>query len=191
MVGTRGSHQPRQHLPAMPPPSRPRPRTRLDHRTGRHRQPRLPSHPTTTRHPTPTTTSTTHTPRRLTSHRLCALVGSTLRVARHGPRDGLWRSLVSALVWGTKGPGFKSRQPDRESAGPSGCSARAFCSRRTRWSRIGHEMSAAMLAAASACWSPPGCVYTVAGSSATLRCGPTLVRVPRCRIRLRLVSGRQ
>ena len=25
---------------------------------------------------------------------------------------GLWRSLVSALVWGTKGPGFKSRQPD-------------------------------------------------------------------------------
>ena len=27
---------------------------------------------------------------------------------------GLWRSLVSALVWGTKGPGFKSRQPDWE-----------------------------------------------------------------------------
>ena len=32
------------------------------------------------------------------------------------PRNGLWRSLVSALVWGTKGPGFKSRQPDRERA---------------------------------------------------------------------------
>lgn len=28
------------------------------------------------------------------------------------PRHGLWRSLVSALVWGTRGPGFKSRQPD-------------------------------------------------------------------------------
>ena len=27
-------------------------------------------------------------------------------------RRGLWRSLVSALVWGTKGPGFESRQPD-------------------------------------------------------------------------------
>lgn len=26
--------------------------------------------------------------------------------------NGLWRSLVSALVWGTKGPGFESRQPD-------------------------------------------------------------------------------
>ena len=27
-------------------------------------------------------------------------------------RDGLWRSLVSALDWGSRGPGFKSRQPD-------------------------------------------------------------------------------
>lgn len=25
---------------------------------------------------------------------------------------GLWRRLVSALVWGTRGRGFKSRQPD-------------------------------------------------------------------------------
>ena len=25
---------------------------------------------------------------------------------------GLWRSLVSALDWGSRGPGFKSRQPD-------------------------------------------------------------------------------
>jgi hypothetical protein len=30
---------------------------------------------------------------------------------------GLWRSLVSALVWGTKGRGFESRQPDHEAAG--------------------------------------------------------------------------
>ena len=34
---------------------------------------------------------------------------------------GLWRSLVSALVWGTKGPGFKSRQPDKQ------------CGERGRW----------------------------------------------------------
>lgn len=27
---------------------------------------------------------------------------------------GLWRRLVSALVWGTRGRGFKSRQPDHE-----------------------------------------------------------------------------
>jgi hypothetical protein len=32
-------------------------------------------------------------------------------------RDGLWRSLVSALDWGSRGPGFKSRQPDRVNAG--------------------------------------------------------------------------
>jgi hypothetical protein len=30
--------------------------------------------------------------------------------------DGLWRSLVSASVWGTEGPGFESRQPDHERA---------------------------------------------------------------------------
>ncbi len=29
------------------------------------------------------------------------------------PRRGAWRSLVSALVWGTRGPEFKSRRPDR------------------------------------------------------------------------------
>ena len=27
-------------------------------------------------------------------------------------RRGAWRSLVSALVWGTRGPEFKSRRPD-------------------------------------------------------------------------------
>jgi hypothetical protein len=31
--------------------------------------------------------------------------------------DGLWRSLVSALDWGSRGPGFESRQPDHEGAG--------------------------------------------------------------------------
>ena len=34
--------------------------------------------------------------------------------ARPRSCDGLWRSLVSALVLGTKGPGFKSRQPDEK-----------------------------------------------------------------------------
>ena len=28
-------------------------------------------------------------------------------------RFGLWRSLASALAWGARGPGFKSRQPDQ------------------------------------------------------------------------------
>jgi hypothetical protein len=27
-------------------------------------------------------------------------------------RGGMWRSLVSVSVWGTEGPGFKSRHPD-------------------------------------------------------------------------------
>src|SRR6266498_2920997 len=30
--------------------------------------------------------------------------------------DGAWRSLVSALVWGTRGPEFKSRRPDHRKA---------------------------------------------------------------------------
>ena len=30
------------------------------------------------------------------------------------PSYGLWRSLVSASVWGTEGPGFESRQPDHQ-----------------------------------------------------------------------------
>jgi hypothetical protein len=33
-------------------------------------------------------------------------------VCRLKTADGLWRSLVSALDWGSRGPGFKSRQPD-------------------------------------------------------------------------------
>src|SRR5579863_8112456 len=32
-------------------------------------------------------------------------------------KDGLWRSLVSALGWGSRGRGFKSRQPDHALAG--------------------------------------------------------------------------
>jgi hypothetical protein len=34
-----------------------------------------------------------------------------------GKASGLWRSLVSALDWGSRGPGFKSRQPDHLDAG--------------------------------------------------------------------------
>ena len=36
--------------------------------------------------------------------------------------SGLWRSLVHALDWGSRGPGFKSRQPDWKSAGPEAMS---------------------------------------------------------------------
>ena len=43
---------------------------------------------------------------------------STLPTRGASRRNGLWRSLVSALVWGTKGPGFESRQPDYKSQGP-------------------------------------------------------------------------
>jgi hypothetical protein len=32
--------------------------------------------------------------------------------SRHHRRGGTWRSLVSVSVWGTEGPGFKSRRPD-------------------------------------------------------------------------------
>ena len=39
--------------------------------------------------------------------------GSGCRIALAWERHcGLWRSLVSALDWGSRGPGFKSRQPD-------------------------------------------------------------------------------
>src|SRR6185436_1569947 len=34
------------------------------------------------------------------------------RVSYGSPRCGAWRSLVSALVWGTKGREFESRRPD-------------------------------------------------------------------------------
>jgi hypothetical protein len=34
------------------------------------------------------------------------------RVSYGSPRPGAWRSLVSALVWGTKGRRFESGRPD-------------------------------------------------------------------------------
>lgn len=38
-------------------------------------------------------------------------------------RHGAWRSLVSALVWGTRGPEFESRRPDyRKAPRPRGFS---------------------------------------------------------------------
>src|SRR5882724_8435526 len=61
------------------------------------------------------------------SRRLHCRTRSRFR-SRFGGRNGLWRSLVSALVWGTKGRGFESRQPDRDSGSacrvPRGWSAR-------------------------------------------------------------------
>src|SRR5580700_4012545 len=44
-------------------------------------------------------------------------VGRTLPGELVFPGHGLWRSLVSALDWGSRGPGFKSRQPDHSSPG--------------------------------------------------------------------------
>ncbi len=38
-------------------------------------------------------------------------------------RRGAWRSLVSALVWGTRGPEFESRRPDNESPAHAGVSS--------------------------------------------------------------------
>ncbi len=52
--------------------------------------------------------------------------------------DGLWRSLVSALDWGSRGPGFKSRQPDYKGAGQRG-----FVVMADRWS---HDLAARMAA---------------------------------------------
>src|SRR6266542_4700507 len=37
--------------------------------------------------------------------------------------NGAWRSLVSALVWGTRGPEFKSRRPDQGSLARAGLSS--------------------------------------------------------------------
>jgi hypothetical protein len=42
---------------------------------------------------------------------------------------GAWRSLVSALVWGTRGPEFKSRRPDEESPANAGLFRYAFTTR--------------------------------------------------------------
>jgi hypothetical protein len=54
---------------------------------------------------------------------------------------GAWRSLVSALVWGTRGPEFKSRRPDRGrpcKAGPSASLGRLHGFQPARvWNRFG------------------------------------------------------
>ena len=48
--------------------------------------------------------------------------GAAGRVA---DRRGLWRSLVSASVWGTEGREFKSPQPDKQIPGLNRCLAAA------------------------------------------------------------------
>src|SRR5690348_3161528 len=40
---------------------------------------------------------------------------------------GLWRSLVSALDWGSRGREFKSPQPDGKGAGQSRCEGTGSC----------------------------------------------------------------
>src|SRR5205814_1184822 len=42
-------------------------------------------------------------------------------------RHGAWRSLVSALVWGTRGPEFESRRPDRTHHHQPGFRRLAWC----------------------------------------------------------------
>jgi hypothetical protein len=45
----------------------------------------------------------------------CAIVGALSTCAEQVTQcHGLWRSLVSALDWGSRGRGFKSRQPDQK-----------------------------------------------------------------------------
>jgi hypothetical protein len=50
-------------------------------------------------------------------HSICCPLQWRLRPARTLRATivcfGLWRSLASALAWGARGPGFKSRQPDQ------------------------------------------------------------------------------
>ena len=58
-----------------------------------------------------------------------------------GPH-GLWRSLVSASVWGTEGPEFKSRQPDRQIPRLNRHFAVSGVSRRTAEVRSGREQAA-------------------------------------------------
>ena len=56
-------------------------------------------------------------------------------------RDGAWRSLVSALVWGTRGPRFKSGRPDSKtavSASSLGRSAKRLLKRGLR--ALGYEL---------------------------------------------------
>ena len=43
-----------------------------------------------------------------------------LRQWYRAQRRGAWRSLVSALVWGTRGPEFESRRPDTTKAPETG-----------------------------------------------------------------------
>ena len=50
--------------------------------------------------------------------------GSVLQL---DPFDGLWRSLVSALRSGRRGPRFKSGQPDHRRAGQPGYGPRRIC----------------------------------------------------------------
>ncbi len=52
--------------------------------------------------------------------------------------NGLWRSLVSALDWGSRGPGFKSRQPDHCDAGQTPCDSTTIGEHEAPRAPIGH-----------------------------------------------------
>src|SRR5438270_4552279 len=53
---------------------------------------------------------------------------------------GLWRSLVSALDWGSRGREFKSPQPDSKVAGQKGFRRGEAPSSRVECPRIAHGM---------------------------------------------------
>ena len=63
------------------------------------------------------------------------------------PGRGAWRSLVSALVWGTRGPEFESRRPDQERPRKRGfsCSLDSLRGDRTSRENLGRDQSAAGL----------------------------------------------
>jgi hypothetical protein len=57
---------------------------------------------------------------------------------------GAWRSPVSALVWGTRGRGFKSRRPDQKIPGNQGQLSTTQKSRvpeKSIWAPYGHPLA--------------------------------------------------
>ena len=113
LVGTRRPHRRTEPLPAVSPPPHPLPRRRLGpHPQRRRHLPKPTNHPPATSQPDDTDAHHPAPPDLLQAPRTPPLHCP----ARREPWNGLWRSLVSASVWGTEGPGFKSRQPDYRGA---------------------------------------------------------------------------
>src|ERR1700744_4374381 len=76
------------------------------------------------------------------------------------PQDvGAWRSLVSALVWGTRGRGFKSRRSDQYFQQSNSCAApfrrRKYASRTIDTSNITGVFTVARLTSMPMCAKSP------------------------------------